>query len=348
MHPVARRRDSEDGVITVFYALVLMFVLMPLVALGTSTLVRSTTDGELQQAADAGSLAGASEIPFGDQNFATNFIDATSGVSTDRSLAGLGLSYPGTDPLKVACDDVAVPDARSQHNVGHGASGLTCHASYVSATDSLVELRNCANAMTASPLSGVTNVPDLSGLLPALLNPGVKVTMSWSVRAPLDGIFNSHGARQSVTSIAHRRFKNMVVVPEVGLPNGDTINLNPAAGDVRGMLLADLQGTEQILASNPGTASCATALEAAHGDIADAIDPPGGGPSAQQILSESASQGSPVLVALTAVDDLGVPYLDFVPVCVTSSGSDFVGHLGNFGACSIDSPGAFRADLRRS
>ncbi|MBV9293182.1 MAG: hypothetical protein JO222_12090, partial [Frankiales bacterium] len=202
---------------------------------------------------------------------------------------------------------------------------------------------------TLSPLAPV-DIPDLSGLLPTLLYPGVQVTMSWTVTGPLDGLMHSAGTEQSVTSIAHRRFKNMVVVPEVQLPGkkAQTINLNPYAGDARSLVLDALNGSEKLLVSHPQTAPCASALDAAHDDILDAVDPPNGGPTAQQILADAEQQGTPVLAVETAVNGLGIPYLDFVPVCVASSGGGFVGHLGNFGACSIDAPGGFRAALRRS
>ncbi|MBV9291882.1 MAG: hypothetical protein JO222_05475, partial [Frankiales bacterium] len=164
-----RRRPAgnDEGAIVVLYAIVFAFVLAPLLAIGTTTLVRSSTSGELQRAADAGALAGASEIPFGDVAFARAFIDATSNGSTDRALTDLGLSYTGEDPLRVACQDVALPDATGKSTTGHiFATAPTCHASYLSDLDTLVELRNCASA-TLSPLAPV-DIPEMSGLLPAL------------------------------------------------------------------------------------------------------------------------------------------------------------------------------------
>src|SRR3954447_6963208 len=102
---------NDDGAVAVLYAIVLMLVLVPSLALGTTTLVRSTTTGELQRAADAGSLAGAASIPFADVNFARTFAAATAGGPTGATLRAMGLDYPGHDPLTVACADIAVPDA---------------------------------------------------------------------------------------------------------------------------------------------------------------------------------------------------------------------------------------------
>jgi hypothetical protein len=91
-----RRARRDDGAVAVIYAIVLLGVLMPVFALSTTALVRSTTNGELQRAADAGALAGAAAIPFGDVNFARNFLTATSGGRlSDRRLRDLGLAYDG-------------------------------------------------------------------------------------------------------------------------------------------------------------------------------------------------------------------------------------------------------------
>jgi len=352
---VRRHVRRDEGAIALIYAIVLSFVLMPLLAVGTTTLVRSTTVGELQRAADAGALAGAATIPFGDVNFARNFIDATTPGPTDRPLRALGLAYDGEDPLDVACQDIALPQAADTENVGHDyADPPTCAARYLSDLDTLRELQSCADALAPSWRS-LPDVPDLSPLLPALLYPGVQVTMRWHVVGPLDRIIDGRGSDETVTSIAHRRFKNMVVVPEAPIPGWvpfapNTINLNPFVGDVRNVVLNALDGSEQLLSRNSLTAPCASALAAAHDDILDAVDPPSGGPDARDVIAASISDGSPLIIARVehTSDALGIPFLDFVPVCAEQVGTTFVGHLTDFGSCSIDAPGGFRAALRRT
>ena len=360
LHRIGRDR-RDDGAVAVLYAIVLAGVIMPIFALGTTTLVRSTTNGELQRAADAGALAGAAAIPFGDVNFARNFVAATAGGRrTERRLRDLGLAYDGEDPLDVACSEVALPNANDGHGLGSRyANAVSCTPSYVSSPDVISEVEACASGLAGLPLPvptpGVPGVPDapatpdLSPLLPALLYPGVRVDMSWHVTGPFDQIINGAGATETTTSVARRRFKNMVVVPEVGLPNGDSINLNPYVGDVRSAAIDAMNETEQILASNPLTAPCSSVLDGAHDDILDAIDPPAGGPTAQQVIRDAIASNSPMVVAriISGVQGLSIPYLDFVPVCAEQVGGDFVGHLGSFGSCVIDSPGAFRASLRR-
>lgn len=353
LHRIVRAR-RDDGAVAVLYAIVLAGVIVPLFAVSTTALVRSTTSGDLQRAADAGALAGAAAIPFGDVNFARNFLDKTSYGATDQPLTELGLDYTGDDPLVVACDRVAKPNANDATGPvpSNIATAADCHASYVSSPDVVTELEDCASGLASlpAPLPGLPALPDLSPLLPVLLYPGVRVDMSWHVTGPFDNLLNGSGATETTTAIAHRRFKNMVVIPEVGLPTGQTINLDPLAGDVRNTALDALNETEQLLAENPATAPCATALDNANGDIMDAIDPPGGGPDAQQIINDAIDSHSPLVVArvISGVQGLDVPYLDFVPVCAERVGGDYVGHLVSFGACDIDAPGGFRASLRRS
>jgi hypothetical protein len=347
----------------VLYAIVFVGVLLPLLVVGTTTLVRSTADGELQRAADAGALAGAAAIPFGDPNFARNFLSATAGGPTDQTLQDLGLSFGGDDPLDIACRQVAQVNADDPHNIGHSfATPASCHPSYLSDLATLSAIRDCATGLVHPPV-GVPAVPDLSPLLPALLYPGVQVQMNWHVTGPLDKVINGAGADQNVTAIAHRRFKNMVVVPAVtpphpGLPGNPllppspvdppgTIDLNPVVRDVRNTALDALDETEQLLAATPLTAGCATFLDGAQDDILDAISPPSHGPDAQQIIDDAAASDSPLVVA-RLVSGLGIPYLDFVPVCVERTGGVDIGHLGDFGSCSVAAPGGFRASLRRS
>jgi len=361
LHRIVRAR-RDDGAVAVLYAIVLAGVILPVFALGTTALVRSTTNGELQRAADAGALAGAAAIPFGDVSFARNYLAATTGGRTERRLRDLGLDFTGVDPLDVACDQVAMPNATDVDGpvASHIATSTQCHPSYISNPDVLTELENCAEGLASVPTSVPSTpslpslptgpvTPDLSPLLPALLYPGVRVDMSWHVTGPFDSIVNGSGATETVTSVARRRFKNMVVIPEVGLPRGRTINLNPLATNVRNTALDAMTETEQLLSANPLTASCATVLDGAHDDILDAIDPPAGGPTARQVIDDAIAGHSPMVVArvISGVEGLNVPYMDFVPVCAEQFNGQYIGHLDDFGACSLNAPGGFRASLRR-
>jgi hypothetical protein len=350
---IRRRHKDERGAVAVVVAIVLAFVLVPVTALATGTYVRSTTESELQHSADSGSLAAAASIPLGDVNFLVNYLNATSGSET---LQQLGLTYDQPDPLAVACD-VAVSNATAGTALGKQyADAPTCTARYLGDLNTFVALKSCATSLQQA-LGGplgigaiATLVPSLAGLLPALLYPGVKVHMGWHVTGPMDKVFgNVAGDKtQAVDSIARRRFKNVVVLPVATVPgSGTTINLNPAAGDTRTTVLNVMTQEESLLRSTPATAPCADVLVAARDDILDIVDPPGTGPDALTLLEDAFSSHSPIL---TLVYGTTIPFLDFVPVCVDAagSGSGFVGHTGNFGSCSVDAPGGFRASLRNS
>lgn len=342
------RLDEDRGAIAVLYGVLFTFVIAPLLVVSSTSLVRSTTTGELQRAADSGALAGAASMPFGNVQFAINYINATSGGAASVSLSQLGLSYPFTDPLQVACNQTTASTSDS-HNVGKSfASSFTCGnpppATYV-APDFLTDVESCATGMsTYTPVAGQA---DFSSLLPALMRPGVQESPSWKVTGPMDALLGGSTKVETVTGIARRRFKNMVVIPEATLPvTGTTINLNPYAGDARAFVDTAITGTEQLLAAVPSLGGCSTLLEDERADIDDAAAPQAGGPSANQILADAAASQTPVVVVLV-VQSLSVPFLDFVPVCVNSVGGNYVGDPVGFGSCTVMTPGAFRASLRR-
>ncbi|HET6908681.1 MAG TPA: hypothetical protein VFH54_05020 [Mycobacteriales bacterium] len=348
------RLREDSGAIAVVYAVVFVFVVVPLLVVGTTTYVRSSTTGELQRASDSGALAGAATIPFGNASFVLDYIDATSDGATTDTLNQLGLDYSSPDPLQVACDQ-AVRSATDPHNVAATyATAPSCQAEYLSDPTIVGAAKACAAALgvQAPPLPGQ---PDFSTLLPALFHPGVQTTMSWPVTGPMDKVLGGGtGKVETTTSIARRRFKDMVVVPVVAAPvnvtggtaDTQTINLNPYAGDVRGFVSGALDGTDQLLQQTPQLAPCAQAVDAARGDLLDAVDPPSTGPQFDQILSDALADQTPIVV-VQVVEDLSVPYLDFVPVCVASVNGDYVGHPTTFGDCAVVAPGAFRASLRR-
>jgi hypothetical protein len=352
---------DESGAVAVVVAIVLAFVLVPLTALGAGTYVRSTTASELTRSADSGSLAGAAEIPLGDTNFLTNYLDATSGGETGQTLQQLGLSYGLPDPLTVACQ-VATANASAPTSMGKEfADTPTCAATYLGDLDTLSALRSCAQTVVQSAGGGpglgglgvgglATLVPSLANFLPALLHPGIKVTMTWRVTGPMDQVFSgvSGDKTQDTTSIARRRFKNVVVVPMATAPvTGQTINLNPTVSASRDVILNVLNEAETLLRSNPLTAPCADVFAGAQDDILDIVDPPAAGPSAGSLLNDASTDEHPILAVVYGTT---IPFLDFVPVCVNhaATGGGFVGRTTNFGACDIDAPGGFRASLRNS
>lgn len=355
--PTRMRLHEDDGAVAVLFGVLFAFVLLPLLVLGTTTYVRSTTAAELQRASDSGALAGAATIPFGNAHFALDYIDATSGGATTDTLDLLGLDYPYPDPLQVACDQ-ARHSASDPHNVGYVYAldqlkrPMSCQAEYVK-SDLVGAAMACASALGVQP-PPLPGQPDLSTLLPALLTPGIHTTVSWQVAAPMDKVTNSGPSIQTVSSVARRRFKDMVVAPLVTAPaiGGGTdtvVNVNPFAGDVRTFMSSAIDGTEQTLRQTPGLGPCAQMLDNARGDILDAVDPPSTGPQFTQILDAAAADSTPAMIA-GVVESTSVPYLEFFPACIDASGGPdaYVGHLSTFGDCTVVSPGAFRASLRRS
>jgi len=353
---IRKTLHEDSGAIAVLYSIVFAFVVVPMLVVGTTTYVRSATTGELQRASDSGALAGAAMIPFGDSSFVLNYIDATSGGATTDTLSQLGLNYPSEDPRIAACDQ-AQRSANDSHNVGATYAvkngPVTCDSTYLSDPTILGAARACAAALSVQvpPLPGQ---PDFSSLLPALFHPGVRTTMSWQVIGPLDQMLGGNNSKlETTTSVARRRFKDMVVVPVLTAPisttggaSTTTVNLNSYLGDVRSFVSAAFDGTEQLLQQTPQLAPCAPVVDAARGDVLDAVDPPSTGPQFDQILADAAANQTPVVV-VQVVENLSIPYLDFVPMCVSSVNGDYVGHLTSFAACDVVAPGAFRASLRR-
>ena len=353
---IRKAMHEDNGAVAVLYSIVLAFLVVPMLVVGTTTYVRSTTTGELQRASDSGALAGAAMIPFGNTNFVLNYINATSGGATTETLNQLGLNYPSQDPLVAACDQ-AQRSATDPSNVGATYAvkngPVNCESDYLSDPTIVGAAKACAAGLGVQvpPLPGQ---PDFSSLLPALFHPGVRTTMSWQVIGPLDQMLGGNNSKLETTvSVARRRFKDMVVVPMLTAPistasgASTTINLNPYLGDVRSFVSAAFDGTDQLLQQTPQLAPCTQVVDAARGDVLDAVDPPSTGPQFDQILADATANETPIVV-VQVVEDLSIPYLDFVPVCVESVNGDYVGHVTTFGACDVSAPGAFRASLRRA
>lgn len=354
---IRKTLQEDSGAIAVLYSIVFVFVVVPMLVVGTTAYVRSATTGELQRASDSGALAGAATIPFGNTDFVVNYLDATSAGATTATLSQLGLDDPSPDPLQIACDQ-AEQSATDPHNVGATYAvkngPVSCDSAYLSDPTLVGAAKACAAGLGVQ-VPMLPGQPDFSSLLPALFHPGVETTMSWQVEGPLDQALGGNRSRlETTTSVARRRFKDIVVVPMLTAPidptatgGTATINLNPYAGDVRSFVASAFDGTEQLLQNTPRLAPCTQVVDAARGDVLDAVDPPSTGPQFDQILADALANQTPIVV-MQVVEDLSVPYLDFVPVCVDSVNGHYIGHVTAFGACDVVAPGAFRASLRRS
>jgi Flp pilus assembly protein TadG len=376
----AIQRDRRDhGAVAVLTAIVLTFALLPAMALGTGTYVRSSTATELQRASDSGALAGAAQIPLGNTTFVTDYLNDVTGGGLSAPLSALGLNDPNApDPLVQACK-VAVADASNPDNLGHAYATMSaspCAAKYLPNDSVLSQLTSCVADLgpgnVTGGLVGLLNGllgglgiggldSTLGSLLPALLDPGIQVTMNWHVKAPFDSVFGSNGQNQTSTSIARRRFKNVLVVPITSLQLGSsspiTINPNTVLQPLTATVFKTLTGLENTLsglANNfllhalaPDLSLCVSALQNLQGDLSDLIDPPSSGPDLTSLLTDAATSDTPVLALLEGTD---IPFLDFVPVCipnVTNIYSAVQATATNLG-CLLDAPGVFRASLRNS
>jgi hypothetical protein len=354
----SRRVRGDHGAVAVLFAIVLAFALLPAIALATGAYVRTSTGTELQRSSDTGALAGAAEIPLGDVNFAESYASEVTGLGLTTTLQSLGIQNASSipDPLVDACAN-AMRDATNSDNLGHSyADTPTCTAKYLPDTSDVADLGNCLNGAAGGVLGGLginlsALVSSIQGLLPALLEPGVSVTMSWHVTAPLDQVFGgNHGKAQTSTSYARRRFKNIVVLPQVG-----PINLNPTLQQTRAEVLSLFQPLETALSTPPLSAvagQCATVLSDVEGDVADAVDPPGGGPSLGSIVGDATDSDEPLLAVVpTTIGGLSIPFLDIVPVCISDVGGNYVATpqtLTGTASCLLNAPGGFRASLRNS
>jgi hypothetical protein len=275
-------RGNDHGAVAVIVAIVLAFAMMPALALGTGSYVRSTTGTELQRASDSGALAGAAEIPLGDLNFAESYISQIQGTGgVVKTLQALGIQNYAQlpDPLIDACK-VALSDATNSSNLADAYATYNsdsqpnsaqtadptawCKAVYLPDAGVLGSAQTCLNSISglSTLSSGLGSVLSLLGLgalsptkllaalqstLPGLLRPAIQVTTSWHVRAPFDSLFNSGGSTQTSVSIARRLFKNAVVLPTIPVGGATTINVNPTLQYTRAQLLSALQSAETTL-----------------------------------------------------------------------------------------------------
>jgi hypothetical protein len=367
-----REQPGERGAIAVFVSLVLVAAGLPLAAVGYSAYIRGATAAELQRAADSGALAGASAIPLADASF----------VNTYLSQVGVPVpmvpNSPPADPRVIACKQ-AVRAAQEDHMFGgdYADGAPSCTAQYAPDRSVLGGITSCVSGivnfvpLVDSLLGGLvgglltvtqtnTLLANLEDLLPALLKPGIKTTLTWNVRSPLDGLVPSDDGSaksQSASATAQRRFKNLVVLPTTTLPNtSDPIPLNAAVGAVGqttvDTLFALNTGVGGVLGSL-GISGCDNLIGALTTDIADLVNPPpdAQAPTVERVLQAAVDDADPVLLFMipqNTTSALSIPFLDFLPVCVARVSGTFVGLAQNLPAatgCLTTAPGAFRGTL---
>jgi hypothetical protein len=333
------RLREERGAIAILAAIVVLFVALPLAAIGMTTYVREGSLGELQRAADAGALAGAASIPLGDINFVRQYVD-------NPVALGLGSYFSAApNPLDVACEQArlaigadgtfgdefstagatALP-ACSQGTTSVGSFSIT--AEFLPDTAFTGTLLNCLNDLVGINVTSL--VPAVGNLLsgarnalPALLQAGVKVTVMRAVQGPLDNVLGGSGETvQTAEAAAKRRFKNAVVVPTIDdsllglgaiLPGSSgEVDLNPAAGQTIDSALSLVEG----LGNLPVLSSlCPGLVTSLTDDLGDLLNPPVAGvaPSVEEVLQEAAGEGEQIFV-LRYVAGLGLPGVPCIPI----------------------------------
>jgi hypothetical protein len=236
------RPRGDDGAMAVFVCLILVIVLLPATALALSAYTRSAVQAEKVRAADSGALAGAaalvlldvSEVPTNpfdafsqdgiafnkattacekaaavddelSEDFATP-VSCVAGFSPDTSLGGCLSNLldvlPAPIPTTVVVPPIIdVPDDPLDPlglGGGPGSGGLPVDDNGV-VEDLLeqglqIDLRNTVNKLT-----------------PALLHNGIRVTLTYRVRGPLDGLLGtSTETTRTAVSTARRRFKPLL------------------------------------------------------------------------------------------------------------------------------------------
>jgi hypothetical protein len=357
-----RYRVTDDrGAIAVLAALVVVTLLFPLVALAVTAHVREGAAAELQRAAEAGALAGAASIPLGNLSFLNAYVAGTP-------LNGFfGPGVP--DPLTIACDQArAAIAADGSMNDAFSPAGTTlppnfCKAEYLPDATILSRLGTC---LTSLPLGGllallIKPVFDLlfsqtKTILPGLLNGGVKVTLTRTVRGPFDSLIGGGATAQVGKAAAKRRFKNAVVLP--GLGAGGSINLNPFLGqavDAATDLVRAVDSALSAVLNLVGLGGCTGMLSLLADDLGDLIDPPTSGPTVGQVVDDALATGEQLLVlripSSPPLPILSAPYYDLVSVCLSKAGTSITGAVqnpvpvGNAVGCLANGAGIFRSTL---
>ena len=357
------RVTDERGAIAVLAALVIVTMLLPLAALAVTAHVREGASAELQRAAEAGALAGAAAIPLGDLSMLNAYVAGTP-------LNGFfGPGVP--DPLTIACNQARAAIASDgSMNDAFSPAGTTlppnfCTAVYLPDATILSRLGSC---LTSLPLGGllafliapVFNLlfSSTKTILPGLLNGGVKVTLTRTVRGPFDSLVGGGGGStaQVAKAAAKRRFKNAIVLP--GLGAGGSINLNPFLGqaiDAATDLVRTVDSALSLVLNLVGLGACTGMLSLLADDLGDLIDPPVSGPTVGQVVDDALATGEQLLVLRIPASPpppiLAAPYYDLVSVCLSKAGTSITGvvqnpvPVGNAVGCLANGAGIFRSTL---
>lgn len=281
------RPRGDDGAMAVFVCILLVIVLLPATALGLTSYTRSAVQAEKVRSADSGALAGAASLALLD----TSAVPANplQAVSKD----GIAFTKACNAALKAAAVDKELSEGFAKPvGTGCGAtyspdtSLAACAGALLTAVEALplpVTLPVTVPVPGLPPVTvpGIGPVPSqplptlppsvtvdpravLRQLTPALLHNGIKVTMTYTVKGPLDGLLgSSDGSERQAISTARRRFKPLL--PQSLGPVDLTVlaALRP--------LVADL-GT--IVADNPGgvlPSQCLPAAKEVFDDLDDAL-----------------------------------------------------------------------------
>lgn len=273
---------GDDGAMAVFVCIVLVLVLLPATALGLTSYTRSAVQAEKSRSADSGALAGAASLALLD----TSAVPANplQAVSKD----GVAFTRACNAALKAAAVDKELSEGFAE-DVGTGCAAryspdpalAACAGVLLDAVEALplpVDLPVTVPVPGLPPVSlpvvgpvpplppSVTVDPRavLRQLTPALLHNGIRVTLTYTVKGPLDGLLGgSDGTQRQAVSTARRRFKPLLPQSLGAVDLAVLAALRP--------LVADL-GT--IVSTNPGgvlPARCLPAAKEVFDDLDDAL-----------------------------------------------------------------------------
>ncbi|MCW2745063.1 MAG: hypothetical protein JWM48_1613 [Mycobacterium sp.] len=300
-----RHTRSERGAIAIFMTVVLVAVGLPVTAYAVNAAVSSGVSAELQHAADAGALAGAANIPLLD---ASKIQSVLSGVPVVGSITAsllpanqcndgthTGTSYPagdtGTCATNIACQTAreALHQGTFAHQWSNGgadpAVAVSCNAAYVD-PGLLNDLISCVvsgGGLVPTALPGIGSIVSglasqaltpllglLAGVTPALMTPGVQVTLSLNTHGVFQGFVGGSGTTQAVAK-ARRHFKQLLVLPTVG-PTSPQDILVDALGVLGALVYAlgsalGLGGVLAILGIGKTISSTDNVVQKANGNV---------------------------------------------------------------------------------
>lgn len=238
LRPRGMRDDS--GAIAVFVCLVMVFVLLPLSGLATTAYVRSGVQAEHVRATDSGALAGAASLVLLD--VAALPENPFNQISTDGQAFGIASSACDAAALRdnglskdyakrLTCTARFSPDT----SLGSCLDGVLDVAESILPIGIPTEIDTGPVPDPGGVLGGIVDdIEDETGLdtgdltdrvldgiqldlrdttaklAPALLHNGVRVTMTYTVKGPLDGFIGKDTSTRTAVSTARRRFKPLL------------------------------------------------------------------------------------------------------------------------------------------